>query len=75
MFDDLVSDEIKNKKKETYIKETLPSYLKKLDDVAKENGGYLANKKVLEVIRCTARNNVWVIDMLSKQLWALWYEI
>ncbi|XP_054261333.1 glutathione S-transferase-like [Macrosteles quadrilineatus] len=31
---------------ETYIKETLPFYFKKLDETVKENGGYLANKKL-----------------------------
>uniref|UniRef100_A0A1B6LE73 glutathione transferase n=2 Tax=Graphocephala atropunctata TaxID=36148 RepID=A0A1B6LE73_9HEMI len=40
------NEEIKKTKKETYIKETLPFYMEKLDAVVKENGGYLANKKL-----------------------------
>uniref|UniRef100_A0A1B6C8Z8 glutathione transferase n=1 Tax=Clastoptera arizonana TaxID=38151 RepID=A0A1B6C8Z8_9HEMI len=41
------SDEQKKKEKtETFIKETLPFYMQKLEEVAKNNNGYLANKKL-----------------------------
>uniref|UniRef100_A0A1B6MVD0 glutathione transferase n=1 Tax=Graphocephala atropunctata TaxID=36148 RepID=A0A1B6MVD0_9HEMI len=40
------NEDLKRTKKETYIKETIPFYMKKLDTLVKENGGYLANKKL-----------------------------
>ncbi|KAG8256048.1 hypothetical protein J6590_077673 [Homalodisca vitripennis] len=40
------NEDLKKAKKETYIKETLPFYMKKLDSIVGENGGYLANKKL-----------------------------
>lgn len=41
------SDEkLKATKKETCLNETLPFYMKKLEAIAKENNGYLANGKV-----------------------------
>ncbi|KAK9506950.1 hypothetical protein O3M35_008793 [Rhynocoris fuscipes] len=36
-------EKLKEKKKEEVLKETAPFYLKKLDELVKENGGYLAN--------------------------------
>uniref|UniRef100_A0A1B6LYM5 glutathione transferase n=1 Tax=Graphocephala atropunctata TaxID=36148 RepID=A0A1B6LYM5_9HEMI len=40
------NEDLKKTKMDTYTKETLPFYLKKLDALVKENGGYLANKKL-----------------------------
>ncbi|KAG8311132.1 hypothetical protein J6590_049686 [Homalodisca vitripennis] len=40
------NEDLKKTKMDTYTKETLPFYLKKLDTIVKENGGYLANKKL-----------------------------
>lgn len=40
-------ENVKKEKKETYINETIPFYLSRLDKVVKENGGFLANKKVM----------------------------
>lgn len=39
MYNDNVSDEVKMVRKGSYIKKTLPYYLKKLDAVAGENAG------------------------------------
>uniref|UniRef100_A0A1B6DY59 glutathione transferase n=1 Tax=Clastoptera arizonana TaxID=38151 RepID=A0A1B6DY59_9HEMI len=39
-------EETKKEKKEMFIKETLPFYMQKLEEVAKNNNGYLANKKL-----------------------------
>jgi hypothetical protein len=38
--------EVKQKKLEILLNETLPFYLDKLDDIVKENNGFLANGKV-----------------------------
>ncbi|KAG8270526.1 hypothetical protein J6590_084013 [Homalodisca vitripennis] len=40
------NEELRKAKKDTYIKETLPFYMEKLDAIVKENDGYLANKKL-----------------------------
>ncbi|XP_054285188.1 glutathione S-transferase-like [Macrosteles quadrilineatus] len=40
------NEELKNTRKATFVKETLPFFLKKFDNIVKENGGYLANKKL-----------------------------
>uniref|UniRef100_A0A182FM24 glutathione transferase n=2 Tax=Anopheles albimanus TaxID=7167 RepID=A0A182FM24_ANOAL len=39
-------DDIKEKKLVTLNNEVIPFYLEKLDDIARENGGYLANSKL-----------------------------
>lgn len=39
-------EKLKATKKETYLKETLPSYMSKLEAIAKVNNGFLANGKV-----------------------------
>lgn len=41
------NENVKKEKKETYIKETIPFYLSRLNKVVKENGGFLANNKVM----------------------------
>jgi prostaglandin-H2 D-isomerase / glutathione transferase len=39
-------DEVKQNKLVTLNNEVIPFYLEKLDDIAKENNGFLANGKV-----------------------------